>query len=50
MDRERNKVVAENQNGKVIFIEIFPGILQNPDTNGSTKLMFANSLYYVFNK
>jgi len=50
MDTEGNKVVAENLNGKVIYIEIFPGILENPDTNGSSRLMFANSIYYVFNK
>lgn len=50
VDTEGNKVVAENPNGKVIYIEIFPGILENPDTNGSSRLMFANSLYYVFNK
>ncbi len=46
-DFSGNKVVAENAKGNVVGIVIYP---DNSTANASTKLMFANALYYVHNR
>jgi len=45
-DTDGNNVIAENPNGKVVGISVFPSSLN--DGNVETSLMFANAIYYVY--
>ena len=47
-DMSGNNVVAENHSGKVVGMVIYPNNLNL--ANASTDMMFANALYYVYNK
>ena len=46
-DNQGNNLIAENSNGKVMGIAIYPGNLSSG--NFETSLLFANAIYYAYN-